>query len=209
MGTQTGPDLSLYLLRHGESVANVERVFAARKVDPALSEAGRRQVRGQIGMLRGVRFDACYASPLLRTRQSAAILSEALGLRFVEADALREVDVGRLDGQPQADARNRAVYEDVVQSWEQGLASAAFPGGESLDDVRARFAGLLGDLARRPERSVLLVGHCLLFMCVIWLFAGSHGPTFESGHMGRGALSVLRGGADGLVLAEFNALPPG
>ena len=199
-------DLTLYLLRHGESIANVDRVFAARKVDPPLSDMGREQIQRQSKALASVRFDACYTSPLLRARQSAEILSEGIGPQFAETNALLEVHVGALDGESEDSSRNRAVYEDVVRNWARGLSTAAFPGGESLHDIEARFATLLADL--EGQKTVLLLGHCLLFMCLLWLLDDDRGPTLESRHMGRGHLSILVKAAGRFRLQDFNRAPP-
>jgi broad specificity phosphatase PhoE len=199
-------DLTLCLLRHGESTANRERIHASRKVDPPLTHAGRDQIRRQSEPLASLKFDACYTSPLVRAVQSAEILTKEIGLEFVQTKALLEVDVGALDGQPDYVLRNQTIYENVLESWENGLCPAAFPEGESLKDIELRLAGLLAE-TRRQER-VLLLGHCLLFMCAIWLLAENHGPTMESGHMGRGHFSVLAGSDKGYRLHLFNQPPP-
>lgn len=94
-------DLTLYLLRHGESVANVRRVFAARKVDPPLTDMGIQQVTRQAESLKAIELSAMYASPLLRASQTAEILSQRCGLEVTFSDALREVDVGILDAKSQ------------------------------------------------------------------------------------------------------------
>jgi broad specificity phosphatase PhoE len=70
--------MMLYLLRHGESLANVEHLFAARKIDPPLSADGIRQILAQTEVLRDVDFDGFYTSPLLRARQSAHIVQRQL-----------------------------------------------------------------------------------------------------------------------------------
>ncbi len=82
--------LTLYLLRHGKSVANVKRVFASRKVDPPLSPLGREQIKQQSKALASIKFDACYTSPLLRAVQSSEILSQQIGLQFAKTETLLE-----------------------------------------------------------------------------------------------------------------------
>ncbi|MBL7177643.1 MAG: histidine phosphatase family protein [Desulfobacteraceae bacterium] len=199
-------NLTLYLLRHGESEANVERVFAARKIDPPLSAIGREQSKRQSKALALIEFDACYTSPLLRARQSAEILSQGIGQQFTETKALMEVDVSILDGEPENLSQNWSIYEDIVRKWENGLSTACFPGGESLFDIEARVGAFLNTL--EGMKRVLLLGHCLLFMCVIWIFTENHGPTLEDGHMGRGHLSLLVKTEYGFRLQEFNRAPP-
>jgi probable phosphoglycerate mutase len=196
----------LYLLRHGESAANVERVFAAHRINPPLSAIGREQIERQSKTLASIGFDACYTSPLLRAKQSAEILSKEIGLQFTETKALMEVDVGTLDGQPETLSHNWSIYTNVVRKWEDGLSTTGFPGGERLFDIEARVSAFLKNL--EGMKRVLLLGHCLLFMCVIWLFTENHGPTLEDGHMGRGHLSLLVKTERGFRLQDFNRAPP-
>ena len=91
--------LTLYLLRHGESWANVDRVFAIRKVNLPRSDAGIHQVTMQAESLKVIEFSAMYTSPLLRTWQTAEIVSRHCRLEPVFSDALYEVNVGILDGE--------------------------------------------------------------------------------------------------------------
>ena len=200
-------DLTLYLLRHGESVANVENVFAARKVDLPLSDVGIQQVTMQVELLKTIEFSAMYSSPLLRARQTAEIVSQQCGLEVTFSEALREVDVGILDGESQDAPQQWAVHEEIIKKWEQGLASIGFPGGETLNDIEDRFRGFLDGLEGKGQRRILVVGHCLFFMAVIWLFCENHGRTLEDGHMGRAHLSIIRKSGDRFRMLKFNISP--
>ena len=195
--------LTLYLLRHGESVANVERVFAAKKIDPPLSDTGIQQITMQAKSLKNLslnsnfEFSALYTSPLLRTRHD-----------------LMEINVGILDGEDQEDAVKWAMYEGVIEKWNQGLYNVSFQAGESLNDVGTRFSRFLQELEDKQSESsgegnenILVVGHCLLFMAVIWLFCENHGHTLEDGHMGRGHLSIISKSNDRFRLLKFNISP--
>ena len=200
-------NMTLYLLRHGESVANMGRVFAARKIDPPLSDMGIQQATMQAESLRSIEFSAMYVSPLLRTRQTAEIVSRRCGLEPIFSETLQEIDVGVLDGENQDDPQRWTVYKEVVEKWEHGLTHVGFPGGERLKDVGDRFTSFLDGLARNPQKPILVVGHCLLFMVVIWLFCENHGPSLEDGHMGRGHLSIISKTGDGFRLLKFNLSP--
>jgi broad specificity phosphatase PhoE len=200
-------DLTLYLLRHGESVANVDRVFAARRIDPPLSDIGVRQAKMQAQSLKATEFSAMYASPLLRSRQTAEIVSQHCGLEPIFSDALYEANVGILDGEDQNDPHNWSACEGVVRKWERGLTHVNFPGGESLNDIGDRFRSFLNGLEGEQQKPILIVGHSLLFMAVIWLFCEDHGHRFEDGHMGRGHLSVISGSGDRFLILKFN-IPP-
>ena len=200
-------DTTLYLLRHGESLANVDRIFASRGVNPPLSDAGIQQAEMQARSLKSVEFSSMYASPLVRARQTAEIVAQQCKLEPILSAALYEVDVGILEGRSQNDSQNIESYEGVVKNWEQGLADTGFQGGETLDDIEARFREFLVGLDSRAQGPVLVVGHCLLFMAAIWLFCGNHGPRFEDGHMGRAHLSVISGNGDSFRVLKFDVPP--
>lgn len=200
-------DLTVYLLRHGESLANAGHVFASRKVDPPLSDIGIQQATLQAESLRAVKFSCMYASPLLRARQTAEIVSQKCGLELTLSDALQEVDVGILDGESQDDPHKWATYEEILGKWEHDLGSAGFPGGETLNDIEYRFRGFLDGVESKEDKRILVVGHCLLFMAVIWLFCENHGPTLENGHMGRGHLSIISKTGDRFRVLKFNISP--
>lgn len=200
--------LTIYLLRHGESIANLENVFASRKIDPPLSSTGIVQVSRQVDSIKDIKFDAIYASPLLRAKQTAEIVCRLLGLKFKETENLYEVDVGILDGETQNDPKNWSLYEEVIRKWEEGLENTAFPAGESLMDIKIRFKYFLSELHKKDERHILIIGHCLLFMSIIWSFCEERGNTLEDGHMDRGHLSIITDKDGKLHLVKFN-IPPG
>lgn len=200
-------DLTLYLLRHGESLANVKRVFAVKKKDLRLSEAGVNQVSGQADLLKTIGFGRIYTSPLLRARQTANILAQKLNCTVVVSDSLIEMNMGVLDGKSQDVPESQSLYESVLEKWELGHTNLGFPNGETLSEVEQRFGGFLDDVESKQEKCVLVIGHCLLSMAVMWLFCDNRNPHFEDGHMQRGYLSVIRQSDSRFRLLRFN-LPP-
>jgi broad specificity phosphatase PhoE len=86
-------------LRHGESVGNQENRFQGQ-ADFPLTEKGRAQARALATQWQAekVTFDQCFASPLLRAKETAEIVSAALNIPL-EVDPLwMEMDNGRLAG---------------------------------------------------------------------------------------------------------------
>ena len=60
--------------------------------NPPLSELGHRQAAAAAAWLADETFDALYASPLLRARQTAAPIAEAHGLEIQIEDGIAEYD---------------------------------------------------------------------------------------------------------------------
>jgi broad specificity phosphatase PhoE len=200
------PESMAYLLRHGESATNVQRVFATRRLDPPLSEAGVRQAAAQADALGKAGLVAIYASTLRRARETAEMVGHRCGLPVTYTDALREVHVGVIDGKSIDDPDNYQVYREVVAHWQEGRTEMGFPGGETLDDVARRFRGFIAGLESQ-DGPVLMVGHGVLFMAVIWLFCDNRRPVIEDNYMGRGHLSELCRRRERFRLVRFNVSP--
>ncbi len=124
-------------------------------------------MEGLAEQLAGVPFAAFYSSPIVRAQESAAILSARLGIASVTSAALGEYDVGELEGR--SDSVSWRSYYAVQEAWirERDIA-ARLPGGESLEDIRARFLPfidkMLESLACGP---ILLLGHDGTFRCML------------------------------------------
>ena len=154
-----GP-VTVRFVRHGESVANVERVFSHRIHDEPLTELGRRQADVVAAYLSSVveRPALVVSSPLRRAIETAAPVASALEAEMLVEEGFREVDVGDLDGttgQASWDAHDR-----VFQAWIDGDADARMPGGETGRELAARVEGaLLRSLRAAGGRSLVVVAH--------------------------------------------------
>ena len=157
---------TIYLVRHGESEANVQRIFSNGKVDLPLTQLGRRQAEHAATWLSGRGATHVYSSPLLRARETAAIIATAAGVATSVLDDLDEVRVGELDGR--RDAESWALHDRVIARWRSGHRSVSFPSGESFGQAYDRFTAVLRELARRhPGQTVVAVSHGAIQMTVL------------------------------------------
>jgi len=196
----------LYLLRHGESQANKDRIFAAKKIDPPLTEKGIEQIIMQSESLKNIKLSEIYASPLSRAKHSADIVNKYHNLDIITSSDLYEIDVGIIDGDDQNDPDKWEIYADIMNKWGLGLSHVSFPEGESLNDVRLRWESFLKNLDG-TEGSVLIVGHCLLFMAFTWLFCENHERVLEKNYMGRGHITTISKDNDIFLIDEFDIKP--
>lgn len=121
--------VSLFIARHGETLDNAGGLILGRR-DPPLSEAGRAQSARLARQAGGLGVVAIRCSPLLRARQTAAIVAETIGVQPTIMDDLIESDRGAWEGQSVA-----KIAEDSPElhaAFEAGAEDFAFPGGESL-----------------------------------------------------------------------------
>lgn len=147
--------ITLYLVRHG-TAENRNDVLYGRMPGTHLSARGLEEVRDLARGFAPLAIDALIASPLERTRQTAAPIAEACGLEVELDEALLEVDFGDWTGLPFTELRRR----DDWQRWNAARSLARAPGGERMQDVVARARACIDRLAeRRPDGRVVVVTH--------------------------------------------------
>lgn len=176
--------LSIKLVRHGESDANIGKVHAYEAGDHAipLSPNGIEQAR-DVGRRIGREFldgALIYTSPYRRTRDTLREIYVGCGLEFpdvprgiYEDPRLREVEHGYEPIEPQEALRER-----------HGWFYYRFRGGESPADCYDRTSSFLESMMRQVERKksdrVLIVTHGLTIRCFVMRFLHLSVEQFDS-----------------------------
>lgn len=146
--------MRLFLVRHGRTPSNVDRLLDTAFPGADLDAVGRAQAAALPGRLAGVELDALYASDLVRTQQTAAPLASERGLAPTILPGLREIAAGDQEMWPRWDA-----YVGVLTDWARGDLGSARPGGESGVEFFARFDDAVAEIAASGARSAALVSH--------------------------------------------------
>jgi 2,3-bisphosphoglycerate-dependent phosphoglycerate mutase len=170
---------SIFLVRHGQSLGNVDLAVYKTIPDHAipLSELGRRQAQSagvalsrliDIGPTEPLRI---WTSPYRRTRETADMLEAELRPRFPQLDRREHINLceqqfGLFDGVPDDDRKHLFPLE-----WEhydraerhEGKFWARMPLGESRFDVAVRIHEAFGtfhrDAERHGVRNIVVVCH--------------------------------------------------
>ena len=152
--------LVVVLLRHGRTAWNAEKRFQGQSEQP-LDAIGREQVAPLGPALRG-RFDAVYSSPLLRARQTAAVIDEHPHI----LERMSEFDLGDLDGTIALDAMN--THPEFLLQWGMDPTDIPAPGGrETMGDVQRRAVATISDLAhQRPTGRIVIATHQMVIAAV-------------------------------------------
>jgi probable phosphomutase (TIGR03848 family) len=146
---------TLVLLRHATTPATGKRL-GGRKPGVHLDAAGRLQAEAAARRLAHLPVSAVYASPLERTRETAAPVARAHGLSARIERGILEVDYGDWTDRSLASLRRLALWRTV----QQAPSRVTFPGGESLRAAQARAVEASERLAAaHPGRTVVLVSH--------------------------------------------------
>jgi 2,3-bisphosphoglycerate-dependent phosphoglycerate mutase len=168
----------LVIVRHGESQRNVGKEEAVkaggleygagiRDMDVPLTARGKRQaVETGASLSRGFHFDRVFASPYLRTIQTAELIVLQLlkPPRITIEERIREKEFGILDG-----LTKEGIQRKYPDEWKRRERDGKYyyrpPGGESYPDVALRVHSLLGTLARDCRKlSVLVVCHSVVVL---------------------------------------------
>lgn len=149
----------LYLVRHGENLANLTKEFSYRKVDYHLTAKGRLQAEQTGDFFHHKDIRAIYTSPLKRAVETAEIIAASLDLPVVILENLREVNVGDLEGASDLQAAWR-LHGQVIEDWWEGRATTAFPNGEDLITLSSRLRMAVEEAnSDYPDGDLLLVAH--------------------------------------------------
>ncbi len=161
--------MRLYFVRHGQSEANLLEVISKRGRVHPLTALGRQQAAELAHSLASVPMVRIYSSPLLRAVQTAEITSVALKVPFEIADALRGPDYGIMEGRSDDAASDE--YERIWNTWlDDHNYDERIEGGESFNDVRARFGPFIDRLAAEygeTAHPLLLISHGALIYTML------------------------------------------
>ena len=143
----------LYIMRHGQSMANAQQIIAGSLESP-LSDAGKRQSEyaGQTAK-QYFPIELIVSSPMTRAVQTAHIVARQLNYpteKILVLDNLRERDLGDVEGQDYEHApQQNGNYEDAEN----------VPGVEPIKDLYDRMSSVLDQLRKRPEQHILVIAH--------------------------------------------------
>lgn len=146
-----------YLLqRHGEAGHNLTNTLASFPEPDGgvkLTEKGEQMIRDVSNRLKDEGVDVIVSSDLRRTKQTAGIIAEELGLGVAFDERLRDTDFGDMNGMPISVLKER--FGTRVARFTE-----APEGGETLRQVRHRIIEVVKELEAKYEgKTILLVSH--------------------------------------------------
>jgi 2,3-bisphosphoglycerate-dependent phosphoglycerate mutase len=164
-------------LRHGESVGNLENRFQGH-ADFPLTETGRAQVRALVERWRteGCSFDRAFSSPLLRARETAEIICEALSIPLEIDSNWMEIDNGLLAGLNEEEAARSVPLPAVFTPYTHTGRT-----GESRWEVYLRAGENLQKLVDYPPGRMLVVAHGGILNMVLYAILGIPAQIAHSG----------------------------
>ncbi|MGN7707759.1 2,3-bisphosphoglycerate-dependent phosphoglycerate mutase [Chryseobacterium sp. 22543] len=152
----------LFLVRHGQSLWNLENRFTGWK-DIDITEAGIEEAKKAGLALKGEKIDIAFTSALIRAQHTLSIILNEIGnpnIPIVKDKALNERSYGNLEGLNKAETALK-YGDEQVHAWRRSF-DVVPPGGESLKDTYNRvipyFESQIRPLLKKGE-NVLIVAH--------------------------------------------------
>ena len=134
-----------------------------------LTEEGKSQVAKSAHQLHEKKITKIFCSPLIRTKETARITANHLGLNpdeIIIDNRLREYDFGEFDGKPYQEFVN--YRETHAQDYDTKL------GGSSLTETKNRFGEFLYEIESKYQNEhILIVTHGIFFETVPAVVEGS------------------------------------
>lgn len=149
----------LIFMRHGQAENNVNRILVGRHIESHLTEYGRQQVEDTARYLQNVPIEKLYVSPVIRTVETAKIVSKILGINYEIDERLYEIDLGRLVGMN---------YDDIIDKYgnlflkfyAETDSTLSNYGVESFSAVKRRIKALMDEITdKEHDKNVLLISH--------------------------------------------------
>ncbi len=148
---------SIYLVRHGQTAWNREEIFRGR-TDVPLDGTGLRQAELVAEYFKGMEICGVYSSPLSRAWETARKIAQLHNLKVEPLVGIVDLSFGNWEGHSHKEIQRND--KETYRLWREEPHRVRLPGGESLNDVRARAMASLEEVIRSfSGKTLVLVSH--------------------------------------------------
>lgn len=160
----------VYVLRHGQTICNIKRIWNGQLDAYGLTDEGYRQAINARRLLAGIQFDRVFTSDLTRATTTASI---ALPGYEIETDErLREFDIGSLEGV--SSTYSKEIHDPDYLTNIQSNNYAPY-GGEDQSMIISRIASFMQMLETLDAcKSIAVVTHQGLISQMVGYVLNTH-----------------------------------
>ncbi len=146
--------MEVYLLRHGETDANVKKVFAGHS-NVMLTDKGKTQAENAFMKFRDIKFTKVYVSSLQRAIDTLKPFKRE---DYLVCDELKEMNFGRFEG---FSFENIKEYQEEFEKWRELKNKYQFPEGESFEMFFERINTFYQYILKESNKEdiILIVAH--------------------------------------------------
>ncbi len=193
---------TVILVRHGRTLLTETHKISGRGgEDPQLSALGREDATlvagelvkvSQTGIFSKIlKPTAIVSSPLARTRETAQIIGDRLGLKVSNNDDIAEISFGDWDGHTNQEVA--ANWPELYNQWRGDVLIAPPGGGESLEQFDERVQrGRRAILDQFEGQTVVVVGHVMSIRGFIKAAIDANWPAYWRTSIAPCSITILR-----------------
>ena len=154
----------IYLVRHGQTDDNKNHIIQGNN---PLNDVGKQQVQDTAEMLKDVKFDVCYCSPMKRTVQTLEIIAKHhKNMPIIYDERLKERDYGNLVG----------ICYDTIKQYSDIRWNSNYTINETVEtpiQLFERVSGFYEDILNRYKgKNILIVAHSGIARMTYFYFNG-------------------------------------
>lgn len=150
----------IIFMRHGQAYNNVQKLLVGRNLESHLTELGIEQVKNTSQILKTIDIHKIYSSPVIRTMETAEIISKIIDLPVEKDERLFEIELGKLVGMYYEDLINKHGNLFVKFYCDDDQNSLLEFEVESFGAVKKRISELLKEIViKHANENVLLISH--------------------------------------------------
>lgn len=148
----------LIMVRHGESEANRQGIFAGH-TDIDLVDNGIKQAELTAKYIAAnYKVDKIYSSDLLRAYRTAECISKETGIEIIKESKLREIFAGEWEGKEISKLID--LFPDDFSVWNNDIGKTICTGGESVEELGKRIVTALTQIAEENiGKTVVIATH--------------------------------------------------
>ena len=196
--------MELFIIRHGETDYNKNRIIQGRGVNASLNETGRKQAQLFYESVRHIEFSKIFASSLLRTQESLKPFVDD-GHEIESTSFIDEIDWGIHEGKfPSIELRDE--YRKVLTHWQNGDLDRKIEMGESPLQVQVRMEKFIETHLDGHQGKMLICSHgraIRIFLCTLLNKPLQHMDSFPHQNL---SLYKLRKNENGFEVELFNSV---
>ncbi|MGK7392437.1 MAG: histidine phosphatase family protein [Candidatus Cyclobacteriaceae bacterium M2_1C_046] len=159
----------IYLIRHGQTDYNLNKIVQGSGVNSSLNETGRLQAEAFYQKYSSVDFDNIYTSTLARTIETVQPFLNA-GYEHQPHEGLKEISWGSKEG-IKIEHEEEVYYDKVIAAWRKGDLHQKMANGESPEEVAFRLRATINEiLANEDEETILICMHgraMRILLCIL------------------------------------------
>jgi probable phosphoglycerate mutase len=193
---------TLLLVRHGQTPTTGQSL-PGRAPGLHLSETGLKQAVEVAERLASFpKIDAIYASPLERTRETAAPLAKQRKQKVIIDKGLIECDFGKWTGAKLSDLMKLPEWKTV----QSAPSTFRFPNGESFTEMQVRISTALDNIRlRHPGGVVVCFSHADPIKAALAHAMGTHLDLFQRIVVSTCSISALAYGGGAPIVLTVNS----